>query len=141
MKIIIDENISPSIIRALRELNKDPLISVLSVREGYGAGTADPDWMFRFKDEGGAAMISGDENILKKSVNLTAYIESGLVSVWPPSKWSDLKFWGQAALLVRWWPTICERVKVSESGDRYRIPLNWSPSIENLKPMRDPREF
>jgi PIN like domain len=141
MKIIIDENISPSIIKALRELNKDPLVSILSVREGYGAGIEDPDWMFRFKDEGGAAMISGDENILKKTVNLAAYIESGLISVWPPSKWSDLKFWGQAALLVRWWPTICERVKTSTSGDRFRIPLSWSPNIENLKPMRDPREF
>jgi hypothetical protein len=141
MKVIIDENISPRIIRAIRELNKDPLISVLSVREGYGAGTSDPDWMFRFKDEGGAAMISGDENILKKSINLAAYIESGLISIWPPSQWSNLKFWGQAALLVRWWPTICERLKTSENGDRYRIPLNWAPSIENLKPMRDPREF
>lgn len=140
MKVIIDENISPKIIRALRELNKDPSISIESVREGYGSGILDPDWMFRFKEDGGAAMVSGDENILRKSVNLTAYIESGLISVWPPSKWSDLKFWGQAALLVRWWPAICNRIKSAESGDRYRIPLSWTPSLENLKPMNDPRQ-
>lgn len=140
MKIIIDENISPKIIKALRELNKDPAISIFSVREGYGSGTPDPDWMFRFREDGGNAMVSGDENILKNNVNLTAYVESGLISVWPPSKWSDLKFWGQAALLVRWWPAICGRITSASRGERYRIPLSWTPSVENLKPMRDPRE-
>jgi hypothetical protein len=139
MKIIIDENISPRIVRALREPNKEPDIQIDSVREGYGAGTPDPDWMFRYKADGGLAMISGDENILQKTVNRVAYAESGLISIWPPSRWSDLKFWGQAAFLVRWWPAICSRVKVANIGDRLRLPFSWSPNSDSLTYMRDPR--
>jgi len=107
--------------------------------EDYGQGIADPDWMFRFRDEGELAMISGDHNILQKPVNLVAYIESGLISIWPPAGWQQLKRWGQPALLFRWWPVIKQKIAASTSGDRWRLPLHWTPNIEAFTPIRDPR--
>ena len=139
MKIKFDENISPRLVDAIRRLEIDASIELGSVLEDYGQGTADPQWMFRFRDEGGLAMVSGDHNILQKTVNLVASTESGLVSVWPPPGWPELKRWGQAALLLRWWPVIKQKIAASSLGDRWRIPMQWTPGIEAFKPIRDPR--
>ena len=91
MKIKFDENISVRLVQAIRRLENDTTIEISSVREDYGSGLEDPQWMFRFRDEGGLAMVSGDHNILQKPINLVAYTESGLVSIWPPPGWPRLK--------------------------------------------------
>lgn len=139
MKIKFDENISPHLVGALRRLETDPSVEIGSVAEDYGNGASDPDWMFRFRDEGGLAMISGDHAILQKPVNLVAYTESGLVSVWPDAGWPKLKRWGQAALLVRWWPLIKAQIAASAPGDRWRIPMQWTPNSGAFRAISDPR--
>lgn len=139
MKIKFDENISPHIVQAIRCLETDKNILVESVLEDYGAGTSDPDWMFRFKDEGGLGMISGDHKILQDPANLVAYTESGLISIWPDSSWQPLKRFGQAALLARWWPCIKQRIASSSRGQRWRLPTLWTPEVSKFKELRDPR--
>lgn len=135
MKIAFDENISKRLIDVIRRLESDSSIELGSVLDS----TPDPEWMFRFKDEGGIAMISGDHNILQEPVNLAAYTESGLISIWPPPGWPDLRRWGQAALLLRWWPVIKQKIIVSSPGDRWRIPMQWTPGIGAFKAIHDPR--
>jgi PIN like domain len=139
VKIKFDENISVRLVQAIRCVEKDTAIEISSVLEDYGKGLKDPEWMFRFRDEDGRAMISGDHNILQKSINLVAYTESGLVSIWPPPGWPRLKRWGQAALLFRWWPSIKEKIAASSSGDRWRIPMQWTPDVGAFIVIRDPR--
>ncbi|MFO1098479.1 MAG: hypothetical protein U1E81_09510 [Xanthobacteraceae bacterium] len=89
MKINFDENVSVRLVNAIRRLESDRCVALGS----YGQGTSDPAWMFRFRNEGGVAMISGDHNILQKPVNLAAYTESGLISIWPALGWPKLKRW------------------------------------------------
>ncbi|MER8452767.1 hypothetical protein NKG60_22735 [Mesorhizobium sp. M1428] len=139
MKIKFDANVSPKIVRAVRALEADSSIEIGSVHEDYQAGIADPDWMFKFSKAGGDAMISGDHNILQKPENLIAYIESGLVSIWPSPGWPDLKRFGQAALVIRWWITTKQRILTSQKGDRWRLPMNWTPGVEKFTPIKDPR--
>lgn len=138
MKLKFDENISVRIVDAIRALETEN-IEIGSVLQDYGAGYADPDWMFRFRDEGGDAMISGDHNILRTPINLAAYQASGLISIWPPSGFPALKRFGQAAFLVRWWPAIKMKIAASNAGDRWRLPLTWTPSADAFKGIRDPR--
>lgn len=141
MKIKFDENISKHIIHAIRCLETDKTIVIGSVLEDYGAGISDPDWMFRFRDEGGVAMISGDHRILQDPVNLVAYTQSGLISIWPDTGWQNLKRFGQAALLIHWWPCIKAKIASSSSGQRWRLPMQWSPAVDKFKEMRDPRQI
>jgi hypothetical protein len=131
VKIKFDENISVRLVQAIRCLEKDATIEISSVLEDYGNGLEDPEWMFRFRDEGGLAMVSGDHNILQKPINLVAYTESALVSIWPPPGWLRLKRWGQAALLFRWWPVIKQKIVASSAGDRLRIPWQWTPTADS----------
>ncbi len=139
MKIKFDENISTRIVEAIRALESDPTIEIGSVLQDYGAGKSDPDWMFQFRDEGGVAMISGDHNILKAPVNIAAYTASGLISIWPPAGFPELKRFGQAAFLVRWWPVIRFKIAGATAGSRWRIPLVWTPGAEKFIEVRDPR--
>jgi PIN like domain len=139
VKIKFDENISVRLVQAIRRLETDSTIEISSVLEDYGNGLEDPEWMFRFRDEGGVAMVSGDHNILQKPINLVAYMESGLVSIWPPPGWPKLKRWGQAALLFRWWPSIKQRILASSSGDRWRIQMQWTPDFDAFIAIHDPR--
>lgn len=139
MKIKFDENMSPRLVDAILALETDKNIELGSVQRDYHEGIADPDWMFRFRDEGGVAMVSGDHAILQNPINLKAYTESGLISFWPPPGWPDLKRWGQSSLLIRWWPVIKLKIAPSATGDRWRIPLTWTASQDGLKALRDPR--
>jgi len=53
--------------------------------------------------------LSGDPNILQHWPNLIAYIESGCIGFFPPSSFGELKGFGQASLLIRWWPAIIDK--------------------------------
>jgi hypothetical protein len=139
VKVKFDENISTRIVEAIRALESDRNVEIGSVLQDYGAGSADPEWMFRFRDEGGVAMISGDHNILLTPANLAAYTASGLISIWPPSGFPELRRYGQAAFLVRWWPVIKMKIAASQAESRWRIPLVWTPGVEKFTELRDPR--
>jgi hypothetical protein len=138
LKIRLDENISHRIASAV--------IAVAGNRSGYevscvtpGSGP-DPDWIKKFAEEGGTAILSGDHNILQHWPNLIAYTESGLISFFPPSEYEHLKGFARAAFLIRWWPAIVEKTKQSKSGDRWRLPMNWRDTDPNkMISIKDPR--
>jgi hypothetical protein len=90
--------------------------------------------------EDGTAIVSGDHDILQHWPNLIAYTESGLISFFPPKAYQHLSGFGRAAFIVRWWPAIIEKIKISQKGDRWRIPINWV-QIDHTKmePLKDPR--
>jgi hypothetical protein len=125
LKIRLDENISKRVALAV--------LAVAGNREGYEVSHVapsgpDPDWLKKFSADGGTAIVSGDHNILQHWPNLIAYTESGLISFFPPSEYEHMKGFGRAAFLIRWWPAIVEKIKVSKLGDRWRLPMIWQPS-------------
>lgn len=102
--------------------------------------TSDPTWIKKYADEGGAAIICGDGNIRQNPVDLIAYVESGLIGFWVPPRYDDLKGYGQAALILRWFPVIVEKIKGCKRGECWQIPLQWTPDINGFKKLQDPRE-
>lgn len=140
MKIKLDECIANRVALAV--------IAFTSNREGYevsyvkhGDGSPDPDWMKTFAEEGGTAIVSGDHNILQDHwPNLVAYTASRLISFFPPSEYEHLNGFGRAAFIIRWWPAIVEKTKLSQPGDRWRLPMNWTAIDHNkMKSIKDPR--
>ncbi|MFZ0496691.1 MAG: hypothetical protein WBE80_13125 [Methylocella sp.] len=139
MKIKLDECISNRVALAIMQVTANRQgYEVSFVRHGHG-GT-DPDWIRAFAAEGGTAIVSGDHDILQHWPNLIAYTESGLVSFFPPKAYQHLSGFGRAAFIIRWWPAIIEKIKISQTGDRWRIPINWM-QIDHMKmePLKDPR--
>jgi hypothetical protein len=82
---MVDENLSPRVAKAvLAIVAARKGFEVGHVRDYHPASTDDPVWIKAFADSGGYAIVSGDPNILQHWPNLVAYIESGLISFFPP---------------------------------------------------------
>jgi hypothetical protein len=141
LRIRLDENISYKVADAIKAFlsNRSGGLIVDWVGDDNPPGTADPTWIKKYAEDGGIAFISGDANIRKNPVDLIAYIESGLIGFWVPPGYDDLRGYGQAALLLRWFPTIVEKIKSCSRGECWQIPLNWGSDINGLKLLRDPR--
>jgi hypothetical protein len=139
INIRLDENVANRIARAVMELTGH--------RDGYkvsyvrhGDGSTDPDWIKKFAEEDGAAIVSGDYNILQHWPNLVAYTESGLISFFPPYEFRVMGGFAKAAFYLRWFPAILEKIRVSERGDRWRLPMIWvSTDHMKMEPIKDPR--
>jgi hypothetical protein len=139
LKIRLDECIANRIARAIVEITGNrPGYEISYVK--HGEGGADQDWLRRFAAEGGDAIVSGDHDILQHWPNLIAYTESGLISFFPPPGFARLTAFPRAAFILRWWPAIIEKIKISNKGDRWRLPMQWS-EIDHTRmlPIKDPR--
>jgi hypothetical protein len=135
----LDECIANRVARAIVEIAANrPGYEVSYVQ--HGKGGIDPDWIRKFAAEDGTAIVSGDHDILQHWPNLIAYTESGLISFFPPKAYAYLKAFGRAAFILRWWPAIVEKTKVSNTGDRWRLPMQWT-EIDHTKmeALKDPR--
>jgi hypothetical protein len=139
LKIRLDENIANRIARAIMAIAENRKgFEVSFVKHGDGA--PDPSWIKKFAEEGGTAIVSGDYAILQHWPNLIAYTESGLISFFPPKAFSEMKAFARAAFIIRWWPAIVEKTKISKSGDRWRLPLIWTQTDHTkMESIRDPR--
>jgi len=139
LKIRLDECIANRIARAIAEVTTNrPGYEISYVQHGQGG--YDPDWIRKFAAEDGTAIVSGDHDIIQHWPNLIAYTESGLISFFPPKAYAHLKAYGRAAFILRWWPAIIEKIKLSNRGDRWRLPMQWM-EIDHTKmtALKDPR--
>ena len=109
------------------------------VRQDNAPKTEDPSWLRSFADDDGTAIVSGDFNILQHWPNLVAYAESGLVGFFPPPPFKKMGGYGRAAFLILWWPAIIEKLKDTEAGTTWRIPMQWTPNIAKFEQLKDPR--
>jgi hypothetical protein len=140
LKIRLDECLSYRVAMAVTSLTANrPGFEVSYVRQDNGPATKDPSWLLKFAAEDGTAVVSGDYNILQNWPDLIAYRESGLIGFFPPSGFRELKGHGRAALLIRWWPAIIEKMKVSPRGVTWRWPMTWTPDPTRFTELKDPR--
>jgi hypothetical protein len=141
LKVRLDEMLSYRVANALKAFMAGRSgLQVSWVRDSNPPGTNDPTWLRAFASEGGHTVISGDGNILQHWPNIIAYVESGLISFFPPSGFQhQLTGFAQAALLIRWWPAIIEKAKISKPGNCWRFPMSWTPDVTKFEAISDPR--
>lgn len=139
MKIRLDENLSYRVANAIMAYQANRPGFEVSHNTFAAPGVKDPSWIRKFADEGGDVIISGDANILQHWPDLVAYTESGLISFFPPSGFGKMFGCGRASFIIRWWPAMVEKAKMSKRGDRWRLPYLWTPDPTKFTPIEDPR--
>jgi len=78
VKVLIDNNISPRIARALNEL-LSPDHEVVALRTKFAADTSDKDWISALSTEGRWVVISGDRRITRNNAEYSTFRSSNLI--------------------------------------------------------------
>jgi hypothetical protein len=121
MTIYVDENLSPFLIRGFNILQA-PLnhklkehIQVVSIKDEFGLGAKDEEWIPVVGDRGGC-VITCDYNIhrIRHQRQLTQDFSLGLFYFRPPSK-NGWGYWDILTLFVKTWPQV---TRIATSEDR-----------------------
>ena len=123
MKFFLDNNISPRISKALRELEGREENEVVHLRERFPADTTDEEWMRRLGDEGDWIVVTCDTSIAKNPHEIKAWLESGLIVFFLKSGWLNLAFWEFAWQLIKRWPVMKNKVSKGSRGKGFIVPI------------------
>lgn len=137
IRIRLDENLSHKIAQAIRALRIPSDVKIESALEEKESGLSDVSWIELFTRRGGRCVLSGDGMMHYREPERAALEAGGLVAIFVPVPrfWRPLRKWGQAALILRWYPVIEIMARTAEPGSHWRIPPSFSPDITKLRPM------
>lgn len=122
MKVIIDENLSPALARALNALF-DGEHQVFHIRDKFGPSVKDVDWIGSLSAEGRWIIISGDTNIARKKAEQAAFRNSRLIGFFLAHALNASKVTKQMQRLLALWEDI-ETVAVRVAGGAmYELPI------------------
>jgi hypothetical protein len=113
MRFYFDENFSPYLIRGLREFQlgrRSENFEVMSIKEEFGQGTKDEDWIPKVAQAHGVA-VTFDLNInrIRAQRHLWTSHKLGMVFFRPPKK-KSWNYWEKVQITVKMWQemkTIC----------------------------------
>lgn len=108
IQLYIDENISPYLAKGLHilEQGNGKEIEVLSIKDVYGKGALDEDWIPKVGAVGGI-VITQDYNIFRKKQQRELYEKCGvgLFFIKPPSN-NGYKYWEMVEQVINRWGEI-----------------------------------
>ncbi len=130
MKVVIDENLSPALARALNALFVGER-EVVHIREKFGPGVKDADWIARLSSEGRWIVISGDASIAKRKAEQAVFRHSRLIGFFLSPALNRAKVTKQMQRLLALWDDIEKIAKLVAGGAMYELPI--SGKIRQLK--------
>ena len=110
MRVYFDENFSPSLIKGFQcfqEGRPADGVTVLSVRQEFGIGSPDEEWIPQVASNQGV-IITQDQNIhrIRSQAELCRRLSIGIFIFKPPRRgWS---YWAIAQRVLRWWVPMIE---------------------------------
>jgi hypothetical protein len=127
VKFFFDNNMSPHLARAVRELCKveADVNEVLHLRDRFPPNIKDEEWIAALAKEGGWVIISQD-GLRKNDLERAALRNCGLVVFALQRQWAQKAHWDKAQNLVRWWPAIMAQSKRFKGGAALGVPWKFS---------------
>ncbi|WP_372501998.1 hypothetical protein P7L66_08745 [Tistrella mobilis] len=136
MKVALDFNLSPKLATALTALYGQSGFEFVHLKEVVASTTPDVLWATTWRDAGGRFVMSGDISIARKPHEAAAFIDSGLISIFPDKGWGSLRIHQQAALLVYHWPGIADQLGGIFDGSCWKLPVDIRGQGLRLRPAR-----
>jgi len=130
LKVLIDENLSPAIARAL-----DGFFGaehqVEHMRTKFGAGVRDLDWIARLSEEGGWIIISGDRRITRNKAERNAFRNSRIIGFFLSSGLYKARVVKQLERILSLWDVIESTSATMAGGSIFELPAKSS----RVKPL------
>lgn len=123
MKFFFDNNLSPHIAHAVRELScgQSGVDVVLHLRDRFAGNMDDLVWVPALTADGPWVVVSVDQFKKRGGAEREALRRSGHMVFLLEPQWLKQTFWLQAERMVRWWPQIVNQASIA-SGGAFIVP-------------------
>ncbi|MEJ1177397.1 DUF5615 family PIN-like protein [Agrobacterium sp. CMT1] len=123
MKVLIDENLPPALARSLNALFAGKH-EIIHVRERYGPGVKDLQWIAELSAEGRWIIISGDRRITRNKAEYNAFRTSNLVGFFLSKGLYKSPLIKQMERLLALWLTIEAQSALVQGGAMFELPMS-----------------
>ena len=131
MNVLIDNNLSPKIARALNELFH-PDHHIAALRDKFKSNTSDEEWINALSADGTWVVISGDRRITRNNAEYAAFRNSNLVGFFLARGLYKSKVAKQTERLLSLWDNIETLSRTVEGGAMFELQMK-SHRIRQLR--------
>ena len=125
MKVLLDENLSPVLARSLAALFPNEH-QIFHLRDKFGAGVRDIDWIKYLSDEGRWIVISGDRRITRVKSELQVFRNSRLIGFFLSPGLQKAKTIKQMERILSLWDVIEKQAGLVDGGAMFELPMSSS---------------
>ena len=122
MKVVVDENLPPALARALHALFNGEH-DVIHIRDRYGPGVTDLQWIPELSSEGSWVVISGDRRIGRNKAELNAFRSSRLIGFFLAAGLQKAPLVKQAERILALWEGIEVLAARTKPGSMFILPM------------------
>lgn len=131
MNILIDENLSPALARSLNALFAGEH-KIVHIRDKFGPGVKDVDWMRDLNTDGRWVIISGDRRITRNRAEYETFTNSRLVGFFLSSGLNKSPVIKQMERLLALWVVIEKQAEIVAGGAMFELPMK-STRLKQLR--------
>ncbi|WP_284315895.1 DUF5615 family PIN-like protein [Labrys miyagiensis] len=125
MKVLFDENLSIRIARSLGALFEGEH-EVVHIRDRFGTGVKDAQWIEALSAEGRWIVISGDRRITRNRAEHAAFRASHLIGFFLSKGLYKSPVIKQTERILALWPTIEAQSGLVQGGAMFELPMKSS---------------
>lgn len=122
MKVLIDENLPPAMAKALAALFIGQH-EVIHLRQRFGKGVKDLEWISELSREGRWVVVSGDRRITRVKAELRAFQNSRLIGFFLSKGLYKAKLIKQVERVLALWEVMEQQAAVMEGGAMFELPM------------------
>jgi hypothetical protein len=122
VNFLLDENLPPRLARSLNELFKGNH-QVVALRDRFGQGVLDVDWINTLSQEGRWIVISADRRITKNRAEMHAFRHSRLVGFFLSKAVYKSKLTKKAARILALWDDMVTLAETVGGGATFELPI------------------
>jgi hypothetical protein len=131
VKVLVDENLSPALARALNELFAGDH-DVIHLRARFGSKVKDVEWISTLSAEGRWIVVSGDRRITRNRTEYAAFRNSRLVGFFLSKGLYKSSVFKQMERILALWSAIEKQSDIVSGGAMFDPPMK-STRISQLK--------
>lgn len=125
MKVIVDENLSPALARALHALFAGEH-EITDIRSRFGQGVTDLQWISTLSREGRWVVLSGDRRIRRNKAEFSAFRASRLIGFFLSAGLYKAPLVKQAERILALWSGIETFAERAQPGSMFELPMTSS---------------
>jgi PIN like domain len=122
VKVIFDQNMSPAMARAFRELFRNEH-DIATLAEKFEPNTPDVEWIGNLSREGQWAVISGDRRITRNHAEYHAFRNSNLIGLFLSQGLNKAPVVKQMERILALWPNIVTVCQTVQGGAMFELPM------------------